>query len=129
MKPYFCVMTASTLAAFISLTSVQAEPLQYRIIQVATVLSEVQRGSVDGRDYLTIHIDGAPTGPAACRSTVLKVDTGPATNTGRQDSIEAVALSAMLNHELVMITVPLDPAECHHGRPTFTDLYLLPASP
>lgn len=129
MKPYFCVMSATAVATLLGLSPVQAEPLHHESVYVAAMLSEVQSGSVGGRDYLTIRIDGAPAGPAACRSTVLKVDTGPAAKSGRTGSIEAVALAAMLNQDPVMITIPLDPAECRDGRPTFTDLYLLPASP
>ena len=129
MKRYFCVMTTTAVLTFVGVAPAQAEPIHYESVYVAAVLSEVQSGSVGGRDYLTIHINGTPTGPAACRSTVLKVDTGPAANSSRDGSIESVAISAMLNQDPVMITIPLDPAECHDGRPTFTDLYLLRASP
>ncbi|MEE9322403.1 MAG: hypothetical protein V3U76_18325 [Granulosicoccus sp.] len=96
-------------------------------IDIATSLQQVQSGTLDGRDYLTIHIAGLPTGPAACRSNILKVDSIALDKTGRQQKIEAIALSAVLNADTVMVSV--HNSHCIDGNPTFTNLYLLPASP
>ena len=48
-------------------------------VAIATQLSEVQRGTFDGRDYLTLHIGGHDVGPSSCRSNKLRMDTGSAT--------------------------------------------------
>jgi len=95
-------------------------------VSIATQLKEVHRGTVDGRDILTLHIVGQAVGPAACRSNTLRVDTGSFDDINRQEEIETVALSAMLSSESVVITVSLDGSECIDGKPTFTDLYVLP---
>lgn len=98
-------------------------------VSITTQLIEVQRGTFDGRDYLTLHIGGHEVGPGGCRSNVLRMDTSSATGAVRQEEIEKIALSAMLSKSLVMIVVPLDASQCVDGKPTFTDLYLLPTSP
>ena len=98
-------------------------------VSIATQLKEVQRGTFDGRDYLTLHIGGHEVGPSSCRSNVLRMDTGSATGAVRQEEIERIALSAMLSKALVTIVVPMDASQCVDGRPTFTDLYLLSPSP
>lgn len=97
-------------------------------ISIATQLSEVQRGTFDGRDYLTLHIGGHEVGPSSCRSNVLRMDTGSVTGAARQQEIETIALSAVLSRRLVMIVVPLHASQCVDGKPTFTDLYVLPPS-
>jgi len=97
-------------------------------VSIATQLTEVHRGSIDGREILTLHIGGREVGPAACRSNTLRIDTGSFDDINRQEEIETVALSAMLEAESVIITVSLDSSECIDGKPTFTDLYLLPVS-
>ncbi len=94
----------------------------------ATELQEVRTGSVNGKEYLTIYIDGN-VGPAACHGNVLKIDTASISRLDQQEEIEAVALSAMLTSESVMITVPLESSRCVDGLPTLTDMYLLPHSP
>lgn len=102
----------------------------YSHVSIATQLTEVQKGTFDGRDYLTVHIGGHDVGPSTCRSNILRIDTSSESNLGdRQEKIEAIAFSAMLTSETVMIVVPLDTRRCVDGKPTFTDLYLLPASP
>ncbi len=98
-------------------------------VSIATPLKEVQRGTFDGRDYLTLHIGGHEVGPSSCRSNVLRMDTGSATGATRQEEIEKIALSAILSKALVMIVVPLHATQCVDGKPTFTDLYLLSPSP
>ena len=103
-----------------------AESVHQQII--ATELNEVHTGSLNGRDYLTIHIDGN-VGPATCRGNILKIDTSSFTKEGKQEAIESVALSAMLSSEAVMITVPLRADDCLDGMPTVSDMYLLPTSP
>ena len=103
-------------------------PLASAQVAIATQLNEVQRGTFDGRDYLTLHIGGHDVGPSSCRSNVLRMDTGSATGATRQKEIETIALSAMLSTSLVMIVVPLDASQCVDGKPTFIDLYLLPPS-
>ena len=98
-------------------------------VSIATQLREVQRGTFDGRDYLTLHIGGHDVGPSSCRSNILRMDTGSTTGAARQEEIETSALSAILTKALVMVVVPLDTSQCVDGKPTFTDLYLLPPSP
>jgi hypothetical protein len=98
-------------------------------VSIATQLTEVQRGTFDGRDYLTLHIGGHDVGPSSCRSNVLRMDTSSDAGAARQAEIETIALSAMLSATTVMVVVPLDASQCVDGKPTFTDLYLLPASP
>lgn len=95
-------------------------------VSIATQLKEVHRGTVDGRDILTLHIGGQEVGPAACRGNTLRIDTGSFDDIKRQEEIETVALSAMLSADSVIITVSLDSSECIDGKPTFTDLYVLP---
>ena len=82
----------------------------------------------DGRDYLTLHIGGHEVGPSSCRSNVLRMDTGSETGAVRQEEIERLALTAMLSKALIIVVVPLDATQCVDGKPTFTDLYLLPPS-
>ncbi len=94
----------------------------------ATELQEVRTGSVNGKEYLTLHIN-SDVGPSTCHGSVLKIDTASFTQEGRQQAIETIALSAMLTSDSVMITVPLDWDDCLDGMPMFTDLYLLPQSP
>ena len=98
-------------------------------VTITTQLTEVQRGTFDGRDYLTLHIGGHEVGPSGCRSNILRMDTSSKAGAARQEEIETLALSAMLSGSLVVVVVPLDASQCVDGRPTFTDLYLLPTSP
>lgn len=98
-------------------------------VSITTRLTEVQRGSFDGRDYLNLNIGGHEVGPSSCRSNVLRMDTSSETGAARQAEIETVALSAMLSGSVVVIVVPIDTTQCVEGKPTFTDLYLLPISP
>ncbi|NND92513.1 MAG: hypothetical protein HKN42_16760 [Granulosicoccus sp.] len=98
-------------------------------LSVATRLSEVQRGTFDGRDYLTLHIGGHEIGPSSCRSNVLRMDTSSGSGAARQEQIETIALSAMLSATTVVVVVPLAAGQCVDGKPTFTDLYPLPVSP
>jgi len=120
--------TAAISALMITALSVAAAAHVTNHVSIATVLTEVQRGTFDGRDYLTLHIGGHEVGPSSCRSNVLRMDTGSQIGAQRQEEIEAIALSAMLSADTVMIVVPLDTDQCVDGKPTFTDLYLLPAS-
>ncbi len=96
---------------------------------VVTALAEVQGGSVDGMDYLSIAIAGEAVGPLRCRGTSLRADTSPASTAEARAAMEHVALAALLNAETVLVTVPLAPGACRDGQPTFTRLDLLPASP
>ncbi|MFK7856456.1 MAG: hypothetical protein AB8B79_20245 [Granulosicoccus sp.] len=98
-------------------------------VSVATLLTEVQRGTFDGRDFLTLHIGEREVGPSSCRSNILRMDSYSEMGAERQEEIETIALTAMLSADTVMIVVPLGAEQCVDGKPTFTDLYLLPASP
>lgn len=109
--------------------AVRALPGGDAVERVATVLYEVQGGSVDGLDYLTIAIGEGAVGPLRCRGRVLRVDVSGATAPQRLAKMQRVALSAMLGADSVLVTVPLSPEACRDGRPTFTRLDLLPASP
>lgn len=99
-----------------------------RDISIATQLKEVQRGTIDGRDYLTLNIGGQEVGPSSCRSNILRMDTSGDAGVARQKEIEAIAISAMLTATSVMIVVPLELDQCVDGKPTFKDLYPLSAS-
>lgn len=88
-----------------------------------TELQEVRTGTVDGREYLTIHIN-SPVGPANCQSKVLRIDTGSHGEPWKQQKMESVALQAMLTSEPVVITVPLTSNECIDGKPTLTHINL-----
>lgn len=94
-------------------------------IAFATQLTEVKHGTHNGRDYLTINIGARQVGPVGCQSNVVHLDHPQAQ---RREQIEALALSAMLSADIVMIVLPMDAALCVDGKPVFTDLYLLPAS-
>lgn len=120
---------AALCGSLFAAVSVAAASHVVNHVSIATLLTEVQRGTFDGRDYLTLHIGGHMVGPSSCRSNVLRMDTGSQMGADRQEEIEAIALSAMLSADTVMIVVPLGPDQCVDGKPTFTDLYLLPASP
>jgi len=89
-----------------------------------TELQEVRAGSIDGKDYLTIHIDSS-VGPASCQGSVLRVDTQSLDRPGEQHRMESVALAAMLTSERVRITVPLNTDQCVDGMPTLTDINLV----
>ena len=89
-----------------------------------TQLEEVRTGHFNGKEYLSIQIRGN-VGPANCRGNVLKVDLDKFKSEHKQAEIENVALSAMLNDDSVLITVPLGLADCVDGKPTILDMYLL----
>ena len=109
---------------------IQSTNRSYSHASIATQLTEVQKGSFDGRDYLTVHIGGHNVGPSSCRSNILRIDTSSESGLGDQQArIEAIALSAMLSSETVMIIVPLGVERCVDGKPTFTDLYVIPTKP
>ena len=44
-------------------------------VSIATQLTEVQRGSFDGRDYISLHIGGHAVGPAKCRNNILRMSS------------------------------------------------------
>ncbi len=56
---------------------------------------------------------------------MLKIDIGSFKSEDKQQAIEAIALSAMLNDDSVLITVPLGYTDCIDGKPTVSDMYLL----
>lgn len=89
-----------------------------------TELQEVRTGSINGKDYLTIHI-GSSVGPANCQGSVLRVDTQSLKQPGKQQAMESVALEAMLTSEPVVITVPLNWDNCVEGMPTLTAINLV----
>ncbi len=88
-----------------------------------TDLKEVRTGHFNGTEFLTIEIS-ENTGPARCRGNVLHVsvnNTDPQEPT--QQDIEKIALSAMLNADQVLITVPVGYADCIDGKPTVVDIF------
>lgn len=89
-----------------------------------TELQEVRTGSINGKEYLTIHIDSS-VGPANCQGNVLRVDTQSLNQPGKQQAMESIALEAMLTSELVTITVPLNWDRCVEGMPTLIDINLV----
>ena len=96
---------------------------------VTAALNEVRRGAVDGREFLTVSIEGRSVGPLACRGTVLRADTAELGDLDSRARIESAALAAMLEEAPVTITVPLTALDCVDGKPTFTDLRPLPIMP
>lgn len=97
--------------------------------RVVAALAEVQGGSLDGLDYLSIGIEGAAVGPLRCRGRLLRADASAGMTSERRAAMEHVALAALFNAESVLVTVPLAPQACLDGQPTFTRLDPLPASP
>lgn len=96
-------------------------------VAFATQLEGVQHGTYAGRDYLTLKIgDQQKVGPLHCRSNMLRLDVQ--SNTERRDEIEAIALSAMLSSDVVVIVLQTGVDQCLEGRPAFTDIYPLPVS-
>jgi len=89
-----------------------------------TELQEVRTASINGREYLTIHIDSA-VGPENCQGNVLRVDTHSLTQPGKQEAMESIALEAMLTSERVIITIPMAGDECVDGMPTLSEISLL----
>ncbi len=89
-----------------------------------TALKEVQSGSIDGKDYLNIRINGS-AGPSLCHGNLLKFDNANLSDSTSRN-IGNIALAAMLNDEPVVITVPRSASKCVDGMPVVTDLYLLP---
>lgn len=88
-----------------------------------TELQEVRTGTLNGREYLTIHINSS-VGPANCQGNILRIDTGSNDQPWKQQEMETIALQAMLTSEPVVITVPLTSSECVDGMPTLTHINL-----
>lgn len=88
-----------------------------------TALKEVQSGSIDGKDYLNIRINGS-AGPSLCHGNLLTFDNSRLSDNSSK-KISNIALAAMLNDEPVVITVPRSASKCVDGMPVLTDLYLL----
>lgn len=117
------VVAWGMLAGTSSALAAPASPAQATF---ATELQEVRSTSMNGREYLTIHING-DVGPASCRGSVLKVDTTGVEQGSPQERLGSLALSAMLTSDSVMITVPLTNDQCVDGMPTLTNMYVLRA--
>lgn len=115
------VLVKATLGIAVISSTVQSASVHHTF---ATELQEVRTGSFNGTDYLTIQISGS-VGPASCRGNVLRVDTDRIKSVAKQQAIETVALSAMLNENPVLITVPLGYSDCIDGKPTVLDMYLI----
>lgn len=105
-----------TLLTFLLLSTVSVAASNHTF---TTELQEVRTGSINGEEYLTIHIDSA-VGPASCQGNVLRVDTQSLNQPGRQQAMESIALEAMLTSERVVITVPMNGGTCVDGMPTMT---------
>jgi len=89
-----------------------------------TELQEVRAGSINGKEYLTLHIDSF-VGPANCQGSVLRVNSHSISQPGKQEAMESIALEAMLRSEKVILTVPLNYNRCVDGMPTVTDIDLV----
>jgi len=85
-----------------------------------TDIREVNAGSLDDGDYLTIEINQA-VGPIDCRSNILKVKHGQELSL----KIETLAMSALLQQDQVMITIPVSRGDCVDGNPAILDIHLL----
>ena len=107
--------------ALSSIAAVNAESVG---LTFTTQLEEVRTGHFNGKDFLSIQIAG-DVGPATCRGNILKIDMNSFKSENKQNEIETVALSAMLNDDSVLITVPLGYSDCVDGKPTVSDMYLI----
>ena len=87
---------------------------------IKTDIRELNTGVVDGEEFLTIQIDET-VGPMACRSNILKLSA----STPKIEEIEAVAFSALLQQDQVIITIPLQQSDCVDGNPAIVDMYLM----
>ncbi len=85
-----------------------------------TDIREVNSGTGTTHDFLTVEIN-QPVGPIECRSNVLKV--GP--DRRLQNRIESLAMSALVNQDQVVITIPLSQGDCIDGSPEILDMYLI----
>ena len=85
-----------------------------------TDIREVSAGTLDDGDYLTIEIN-QEVGPIDCRSNVLKVEQGQEL----LHKIETLAMSALLQQDQVMITIPVSRGDCVDGNPAILDIHLL----
>lgn len=104
-----------------------AAAIQPSSVAIATQLASVQHGRFAGKYYLTLKIrDQQEVGPTGCRSDSLRLNLD--SEGGRRDQIEAIAISAMLSSDVVMIVLPADGDQCVEGKPAFTDIYPLPSS-
>lgn len=113
-----------SLVVFLAIScfaSAQAESVG---VTFATQLEEVRTGHFNGKEFLSIQIAG-DVGPVTCRSNILKIDMNSFKSENKQNEIETVALSAMLNDDSVLITVPLGYSDCVDGKPTVSDMYLI----
>ena len=109
--------TSVGIVACLSAGAISAGTINYTF---KTDIREVNTGMVDGQEYLTIEINKT-VGPMACRGNVLRLNADSAYN----EKIEAVAFSALLQQDQVMITVPLQQSDCVDGKPAILDMYLL----
>ncbi len=116
--PHKAIAFASLgIAACLTTTAISAGTINYTF---KTDIREVNTGMVDGEEYLTIEINKT-VGPMACRGNVLRLNANAEIN----QKIEAVAFSALLQQDQVMITVPLQQSDCVDGKPAILDMYLL----
>jgi len=85
-----------------------------------TDIREVSAGTLGDDDYLTIEINQA-VGPIDCRSNILRVEQGQE----QLHKIETLAVSALLQQDQVMITIPVSRGDCIDGSPAILDIHLL----
>jgi len=85
-----------------------------------TDIREVSAGTLGDDDYLTIEINQA-VGPIDCRSNILRVEQGQE----QLHKIETLAMSALLQQDQVMITIPVSRGDCIDGSPAILDIHLL----
>jgi len=117
------VTTTSALTLMLCAASSYAAALYQHTI--TTELNEVRTGTLNGNDYLTVHID-TDVGPINCRGKVLRVDSLSFAESTKQVNFENIALAAMLNSEKVVITVPMRRNQCVAGMPTMSSMHLVP---
>jgi len=115
------IAMGTSLATSIQVSSVHGASVKHTF---ATQLQEVRTGYFNGTEYLTVQIPGE-VGPASCKGNVLRINADQIKSVEKQQAIENVALSAMLNEDPVLITVPLGYSDCIDGKPTVLDMYLI----
>jgi len=85
-----------------------------------TEVREVSSSSINGMRRLMLEL-GSVTGPVGCQNNRVLMPVNP---NRRTSEMEAIALSALLNSESVLIRVPTDSSKCIDGKPTVTALWL-----
>jgi hypothetical protein len=114
-----------TVAVLLAFTGIAGAAASYQTI--STELNEVRAGNFGGVDYLDLYID-RHIGPVTCRNNIVSIDVNRYVDKTNAN-IEVIAVSALVQSEQVLITVPLEKDNCVDGKPLVSDLTLIPHNP